>query len=188
VRTRKLAVWAAVLLIAGCGSKKAKETDESVSELGVAPSPGRVVRSPYVISEAGIRFDPPATWDVARIHVSSRSGKDAAAAQPGAEFAVAFEYKAEQPNHKNNALLNLYVLRRAQWARVARQSPATAVIDSTGDWMFVASMPDDNPYRAELLDADQFEAMRLTLDEVRNAFSVEDGGPADTTLRASSKR
>ena len=187
MRSRKLAVWMAVVLIAGCGTKKSRQADESVSELGTAPAAGHAARSPYVIAEAGIRFNPPASWDVARIQVSSRAGDDAAAAQPGAEFAVAFDYKAEQPGHPNEALLNLYVIHRSDWVRVARKSPAAAVIDSTGDWMFVASMPEENPYRAGLLDADQFEAMRLSLDSVRQAFSIEDSGPADTTLRASKR-
>jgi hypothetical protein len=187
VRTRKLLIWTAVVLIAGCQGKQTKTADQSVSELGSAPSAGRAVPSPYVIAEAGVRFNPPVSWDAARIQVNTLSGKDAAAAQPGAEFAVAFDYRAEQPSHHNNALLNLYVLHHAQWERLARESPATTVIDSTEDWVFVASMPEENPYRSDLLDADQFEAMRLTMDDVRKAFSIEDGGPADPTLRASKR-
>ena len=61
-------------------------------------------------------------------------------------------------------------------------------MDSTSDWVFVAAMPDGNPYRRGLLDADQFEAMRLSLEEVRAAFSIENGGPPDATLRAESRK
>ena len=63
-----------------------------------------------------------------------------------------------------------------------------ALIDSTNDWVYLAAPAPENPYRSGLLDADQFEAMRLNLDEIRSALSIEDGGPADPTLQADSRR
>lgn len=171
-----------MVLIAGC-SKKSSQQDQVASELGVPPATVAARRA-YVISAAGIRFDPPASWDVARIDVVSQSGKEAAAIHPGADFAVTFHYKAEQPAHRNSPLLNLYVLHRSEWANDAA---AGAVVDSTDEWVFLAAMPQDNPYRAGLLDADQFEAMRVSMDDVRDAFSIEDDGPADASLRAESK-
>jgi hypothetical protein len=172
----------AVLLAAGCG-KKADKAEETASELGEAPARG-AERRPYVINSAGIRFDPPAAWDVARVDVVTRSGEESAAILPGADFSVTFEYKAEQPAHRNSALLHLYVFPKANWSSAAEGE----VIDSTGDWVFVAAMADANPYREGLLDADQFEAMRLTLDEIRESFSIENGGPADATLRAEKRK
>ena len=182
VRSRQLLVWSAVVLIAGC-SKKSSQQDQVASELGVPPATVAERRA-YVISSAGIRFDPPSSWDVSRIDVESRSGQEAAAVQPGADFTVTFRYKAEQPNHRNTPILNLYVLHRSEWKDDAA---AGAVIDSTNEWVFLAKMPKDNPYREGLLDADQFEAMRLSMEDVRDAFSIENNGPADATLRAESK-
>ena len=173
----------AILLVAGCGKKADKADETAESELGSAPAQV-AERRPYVLNAAGIRFDPPANWDVSRIDVVPRVGAEADAALEGAQFAVTFDYKAEQPAHRNNALLHIYVIPRTKWSEQA----AGEVVDSTSDWVFVARMPDANPYRTGLLDTEQFEAMRLTLDEVREAFSIENGGPADATLRAERKK
>lgn len=185
VHNSKLLIWTAMVVVAGCGSRKS-QTDEISSELGKAPVTV-AARKPYVISDAGIRFNPPATWDATRIDVVSRSGKAAASIHPAADFTVSFEYKAEQPAHRNSSLLRLLVLHRSQWEAVAGDSLSGAVVDSTGDWVFVASIPEGNPYREGLLDADQFEAMRVTLDDVRDAFSIESGGPAGGSRTASRK-
>src|SRR5512139_3704023 len=113
VRKRQLWLWMALALVAGCGSKKSNQAEELASELG-APAPQAVARRPFVLSDAGIRFNPPATWDVARVDVVSRSGKDAGAGRPDARFSVTFDYKAEQPAHKNAALFNIYVVPKSR--------------------------------------------------------------------------
>jgi hypothetical protein len=187
VRNRQWWAFVAVLIIAGCGSKKSNQADELASDGGV-PSRTAKPRRPYVINDAGIRFNPPPTWDVARIDVVSRSGKEAQDLHPDAEIIVSFAYKAEQPAHRNKALVDFYVLRKASWTGTLNDSLEGALVDSTSDWVFVAAMPDGNPYRRGLLDADQFEAMRLSLEDVRKGFSIENGGPADATLRAESQR
>ena len=179
-------MWMALAMVAGCGSKKSSHSDEAVSELG-APSTPVTARRPYVLGDAGIRFNPPATWDVARIQVVSRSGNEAGADRADARFSVTFDYKAEQPAHKNAAILNIYVLPKARWS-AAKDDSLGALIDSTDDWVYIATTATANPYRAGLLDADQFEAMRLSVDEIRAALSIENGGPADPTLQAESRR
>ncbi|HEX6791556.1 MAG TPA: hypothetical protein VF247_09620 [Candidatus Krumholzibacteria bacterium] len=186
MRTRQLWVWMALALVAGCGSRKSNHSEEAVSELGV-PSTPAVARRPYVLSESGIRFNPPPTWDVARIDVVSRTGEEAAAERANARFAVAFDYKAEQPAHKNAPLFNVYVLPKSRWSGDDNHSDG-ALIDSTDDWVYLAVPAVQNPYREGLLDADQFEAMRLSVDEIRAALSIENGGPADPTLQAESRR
>ena len=185
-------VWgvlaAATVLVVGCGSKgggKAKREAGAPASASSRTKP----HEPFVIPEAGIRFNPPAGWDLARVRVDTRAGHDADAAHPGAEYSVAFDYRAEQPAHHDVPLVEIIVFRRTAWTRVADSNPSVgAVVDSTGGWVFVAALPDSNPYRKDLLDADQFDAMTLTFAEVREAFSVEDDGPSDPTLRADSKR
>ncbi|HET6348081.1 MAG TPA: hypothetical protein VFH88_03265 [Candidatus Krumholzibacteria bacterium] len=188
MRNGKFMVWAALLLVVGCGSKKSAETQETTaySELGAPPARPRV-SMPYVIAEAGVRLNPPASWDPDRVEVRTVSGKDADAMVPGADYSVTFDYRAEQPAHHDEPLLTLLVMHKTAWEK-ASSSVHGEAIDSTGDWVFVASTPDVNPYRRDLLDADQFEAMRLSMDDIRTAFSVEDGGPADSSLRAESNR
>jgi hypothetical protein len=80
------------------------------------------------------------------------------------------------------------VLHRAEASRVSAKLPDSVVIDSTSDWVFIARLPKDNPYRSGLLDADQFDAMRMTMADVRDAFTIESSGPSDATLRAESQR
>jgi hypothetical protein len=185
VQTKQLVIWLAVVLITGCGSREKKQAGEEAAETGVSSTVPNPARTPYVIPQAGIRLKPPASWDANLVRVVSRTGSDAAAIQPGADFSIAFDYKAEQPAHQDHALLDLHVLRRAAWEQVASGSQG-AVIDSIGDWVYVAVVPSTNPYRAGLLDADQFELMRLTLADVRELFSIQDGGPAEGALQAES--
>jgi hypothetical protein len=172
-----------VLVAAGC-AKKPEGAQETSSGAGGTPAP----RRPYVVDDAGIRFNPPPSWDAARIDVVSRSGAEAAHVLAGADFSVSFDYKAEQPAHRNAPLLQIAVLPMPAWKNMAQDSTDAAVMDRTDDWVFVAMVAGQNPYREGLLDADQFDAMRLTLDEVRNAFSIENGGPPDASLRAESRR
>jgi hypothetical protein len=190
VRSRHWMVVMAALWVAGCGSKKAQRADVPGDQSGATAAQTQVprVRMPYVIPEAGVHFNPPLSWDPDRIAVVTVTGDEAAALQPRADYAVSFNYKAEQPAHENAPLLRLFVLRRAQWNRVSDRASAGEVIDSTGDWVYIASLPKQIPYRADLLDADEFKSMRLTMDDVHSAFSVEKGGPADASLRAESQR
>jgi hypothetical protein len=178
----------AALWVAGCGSRKAQQAQGDQPGATTAQMQVPRVRMPYVIPEAGVHFNPPLSWDPERIAVVTVTGDDAAALQHGADYAVSFNYKAEQPAHENAPLLRLFVLRRTQWNRVSDRDAAGEVVDSTGDWVYVASLPKQLPYRPDLLDADQFKAMRLSMDDVHSAFSVEKGGPADTSLRAESRR
>lgn len=186
---RRIIVCMAIVFAAGC-SKKNQRAEQYSDQGGMVTEETRTptVRMPYVIPEAGVHFNPPLAWDPQRIQVVTVHGEDAAAKQPGADFAVSFNYKAEQPAHKNEPLLTLYVLRRSQWNRVADSAARGEVIDSTGEWVFVAAPSKQIPYRTDMLDADQFAAMRMSVTDVKGAFSIEAGGPSDSSLRAESNR
>lgn len=187
--TSQVIVCMAIVFAAGC-SKKSQRAEQFNDQGGMVTEETKTpaVRMPYVIPEAGVHFNPPLAWDPDRIQVVTVHGEEAAAQQPGADYAVSFNYKAEQPAHKNEALLKLYVLRRSQWNRVADTSARGEVIDSTGEWVFVAAPTKEIPYRTDLLDADQFAAMRISVADVKDAFTVEAGGPSDASLRAESLR
>jgi hypothetical protein len=178
---RKWWVLGLVLVLgAGC-SKEAKETSGDDGEAGAM----KEVRRPFVIREAGMRFEPPMSWDLARIQLDVKSGSAASALQPGAHYRVVFDYKAEQPAHRNHPLLELMAFPTAAWAAISAQPgpPVGAPIDSVDAWVFVAAPADTNPYREDSLDADQFGAMMLTIAEVREAFSIEGDGPGEVALQ-----
>lgn len=187
--TSQIIVCMAIVFAAGC-SKKTQRAEQYSDQGGMVTEETKspTVRMPYIIPEAGVHFNPPLTWDPDRIQVVTLHGEEAAAKQPGADFAVSFNYKAEQPAHKNEPLLTLYVLRRAQWERVSGKNAPGEVIDSTGEWVFVAAPSKEIPYRTDMLDADQFAAMRMSVPDVKDAFTVEAGGPSDSSLRAESNR
>lgn len=187
MRSRHWLVWTAVVLVVGCGSKTQRAGEKGNQSDATARSRVPRVRVPYVIPEAGVHFNPPISWDPDRVQVVTLTGAEAAAKQPGAEYSVSFDYKAEQPSHSNASLLRVNVLKRSQWNRVSSRA-AGEVIDSTADWVFVATLPAQDPYRPDLLDADQFKAMQLTMDDVHSAFAIENDGPTEPGLRAESER
>lgn len=167
-----MAGCAAALLLAGCGSGKQPE-----SRSGRGRTPGV---SPVVLRDVGVRFAPPIRWNADRVVVRELDPDTAAVELSGAARGATFDYKAEQPGHQNKSLLRILVFDRSRWrAHLAEGGvPAGEPIDSVGNWVYVASLPQSNPYRDETLDADQFEDMHLTIDEVRAAFAVEGRGPA----------
>jgi hypothetical protein len=187
--TSQVLVCMAIVFAAGC-SKKSQRAGQNSDQGSVVTQETKTpaVRMPYVIPEAGVHFNPPLAWDPDRVQVVTVSGDEAAAQQPGADYAISFNYKAEQPAHQNEPLLRLYVLRRAQWNRVADTNAHGEVIDSTGEWVFVAAPSKEIPYRTDLLDADQFAAMRMSVTDVKDAFTIEAGGPTDSSQRAESNR
>jgi len=187
--TSQVLVCMAIVFAAGC-SKKSQRAEQYNDQAGAVAEETKTptVRMPYVIPEAGVHFNPPLAWDPDRIQVVTVRGDEAAAQQPGADYAISFNYKAEQPAHQNEPLLKLYVLRRAQWNRVADTGAKGEVIDSTGEWVFVAAPSKEVPYRTDMLDADQFAVMRMSVTDVKDAFTIEAGGPSDSSLRAESNR
>jgi hypothetical protein len=181
-----MALGLSLVLLSGCDGKESREASETDGDHEEASAAARHERRPFVIREAGMRFDPPATWDLARIDMETRAGDDAAERQAGAAHWVAFDYKAEQPAHLNHPLLLLMAFPKATWVAIAAEPgpPVGAPIDSVDAWVIVASLAQANPYREGSLDADQFGAMMLTLADVREAFSIEGDGPTDIALRS----
>jgi hypothetical protein len=169
VRVRRLLIaYLAFGLLAGCGSRQ-EPPAEHASEF-----------APIVSREAGIRFAPPIRWSRDRIVVTELGADSAVVKLAGAAHGVSFDYKAEQPGHRNQSLLCILVFDQTRWAAHLAEGgpPAGESIASVGDWVYVAALPSSNPYRAETLDADQFDDMHLSLEEVREAFAVEGNGPS----------
>jgi len=168
------------LVVAGCSSRQ-ESADESAGSAGgreVAAKGGKVV--PIVDRESGVRFNPPQRWNNGLLVVDTLNDTDTSLKIVGASYGVAFEYRAEQPGHRNQGLLHILVFSRERWAELSAETgpPQGDSLTTVGDWVYVASLPQSNPYREESLDADQFEQMSITLEEVRAAFAVEGDGPS----------
>jgi putative lipoprotein len=171
--------WIGLLVavaLSSCSSKDASDQVRVRSDTTATSGSSRVI----VVRDAGVRFDRPPTWSSERVAVRVRVGGDAAAEYPGAEYLVSMNYRAEQPGRVDASLCRFIVYPRDAWVRVGNEPgpPVGTPIDSVGAWVYVLSLPQANPYPEGSLDSDQFEAMRVTLDDVRSAFSIEGEGPA----------
>jgi hypothetical protein len=184
---RRHSTWTIALgLAALCGAACTRDgssdraADRSADSAVVATSASV---APIVARDAGLRFDPPSTWARQRYRVESASGSAAADWQPLAAHAVAIHYQPEESRHRESSLCRFLVFTRDAWARLEGESgpPVGTVVETLDAWTFVAQLPQSNPYPAESLDATQFDAMRLSIRDVRARFSVEGGGPAAAT-------
>ena len=168
VSVRRLLIGCvAGVVLAGCGSREEPPREHSTA------------LAPLVSREAGIRFMPPLRWSRDRVVLTELRADSAAVKLTGAIHGVSFDYKAEQPGHRNQSLLRILVFDQTRFDALLAEGgpPAGEPIASVGDWVYVAALPQSNPYRAETLDADQFDAMRLSLEDVRAAFTIEGNGP-----------
>jgi hypothetical protein len=71
------------------------------------------------------------------------------------------------------------VLTRDQWTRIEAEAgpPIGTVIESLDAWVYIAQLPQSNPYSPGSPDGEQFDAMRLSIRDVRARFSIEGDGP-----------
>ncbi len=168
---------ASVALVVGACSKKGASSERAAnSDSAVATSASL---SAVVVRAAGVRFDPPSTWSSKNYRVESKSGPLASAEQDGAEHLVIVHYRPDQPGNREASLCRIAVFPRAEWARIETDDgpPIGTVVDSLNAWVYVAQLPQSNPYPDASLDAEQFDAMRLSIRELRARFAIEGGGP-----------
>jgi hypothetical protein len=167
-----------VLGVVACSKRDASQEQSARSDSAVVAT--NESTRPVVVREAGVRFDPPSTWPRERYRVDAKAGDAAAAEQPGAVHWVAIQYQPDQPGHEEALLCRIVVFSREAWTRIdaAPHPPVGTLIESAGEWAFVAQLPQSNPYPQDSLDGAQFEAMRLSIREMRARFSVEGDGPS----------
>ncbi len=163
----------ATVAVLGCSKKDAGDTENAVATSDRSTSP-------IVVREAGLRFDPPSTWPPGRFRVEVKSGDEAAEQQPGATHWVAMHYQPDQPGHREASLCRFVVFSHDEWRRIEgdAEPPVGTLIESAEAWVYLAQLPQSNPYPSESLDATQFDAMRLSIRDVRARFSIEGDGPA----------
>ncbi len=168
-----------VLAAIACSKRDASQNDRAGARSDSVVVVTSESNAPVVVRAAGLRFDPPSTWPRERYRVEARSGDGAAAEQAGAAHWVAIHYRPDQPGHREASLCRFVVFSRDTWARIDAEAgpPVGTLIERTDQWAFVAQLPQANPYPPESLDGAQFEAMRLSIREIRARFSIEGDGP-----------
>ncbi len=122
---------------------------------------------------AGFTLAFPPSWHD-RYDVDARSGPIAAAQWPYASHAVAFTYKAVEPDQPQPVLLTILVYRRVNWNAIAGEAggpPGMAIAEQDDD-VYVAAVADSNPFPEGSRDGQNFEAMRLTASQVKDALTL----------------
>lgn len=167
------------LWVAACSKDDASKESASAEQAHASAEAPNEHGTPIVVREAGVRFDPPPAWPRARYRVETQFGSGADAKQAGAGYWVAVQYRPEQPGHKEASLCRIVVFKREEWLRIGAEPgpPVGTTIDSVATWVYVAQLPQANPYPEGSPDAEQFGAMRLSIRDVRAGFTVEGEGP-----------
>lgn len=171
-----LGLCIASMALAACSKRDSSREHAARSDSAVVAS---AAQPPIVVRAAGVRFDTPSTWPGERYRVEMKSGHDAESQQAGASHWVAVHYRPEQPGHVEVSLCRIVVFSTDTWARIDAEAgpPLGTVIESAGGWVFLAQLPQSNPYPPKSLDGEQFDAMRLSIRELRARFAIEGDGP-----------
>jgi hypothetical protein len=151
-------------VLVGCGGDA-----PSQRPLGSIPTDDLI----YNHERAGFTLALPPAWHDS-YDVDARSGPIAAARWPYASHAVAFTYKPIEPDQPQPTLLTILVYRREDWNSIAAESgqPHAIPVAEQADDVYIASVADSNPFASGSRDADHFNAMRLTIDQVKDALTL----------------
>lgn len=162
--------------LGACSKQDSAHDDAARSDSAVVAS---AAAPPIIVRAAGVRFDTPSTWPSERYRVDAKTGHEAETQQVGAAHWVAMQYRPEQPGHTEASLCRIVVFSNDTWARIDAEAgpPLGTVIENAGGWVYLAQLPQSNPYPADSPDGEQFDAMRLSIREFRTRFAIEGSGP-----------
>lgn len=137
----------------------ARENDADMTADSAAPT---IANSPIAWS-----FDAPPGWDD-RVTMEDES------VAPGAlhQSARAFLYVPADTSVRPQALLAVLVYDTANWARMSSEPgppPGDTIMTAAGR-VYVASLPQSNPFEGGSRDAVAFDSMSVDIDYVRRAF------------------
>lgn len=130
-------------------------------------------RSMWTGAAAGFAFRiPPAWndhWDVA-IH----EGAEAAQRGSGAGTVVEFICRPVTAGTRPEILVAIVAMERARWLPLRAEAgpPLGDLLAERGDRVWLAGLPQSQPYAAGTPDAARFETMQLSLDQVKRGFAL----------------
>lgn len=166
----------ASMALSACSKRDASQDDAARSDSAVVAS---AAGPPIVVRAAGVRFATPSTWPSERYRVEAKSGEGAYTEQAGASHWVAVHYRPEEPAHNEASLCRIVVFSHDTWARIDAEGgpPLGTLIETAGGWVYVAQLPQANPYSTDSSDGKQFDSMRLSIRDLRARFVIEGDGP-----------
>jgi hypothetical protein len=128
----------------------------------------------YFDPVSGLRVRLPRDWPMRRLRVSTETGPAASVRQPDAERWVVIDYVPEEPANPEVSLFSAAVLPRAAWLRLAaRPEPAPGTeVASSPTRMVVAAQGRTNPYPPDSRDAQIYDALIPSLEELSLIFTL----------------
>ena len=117
---------------------------------------------------SGLRLRLPQDWPMRRLRVSTETGPSAGVRQAYAERWVVIDYVPEEPANPEVSLFQAAVLPRSAWLRLSASSEPVAgtEVASSPSLMVVAAQSHTNPYPPDSRDAQIYEALIPTLEEI----------------------
>jgi hypothetical protein len=159
--------WTVVLpLICVASTAAAVDPLPSSGELGCDDT--RLESCEFFDPASGLRVRLPQDWPMRRLRVSTETGPAAGVRQRHAERWVVIDYLPEEPANPEVSLFQAVVLPRAAWQRIAAEpGPAPGIeVAMSRTRAVVASRGQVNPYPPDSRDAQIYEALVPSLEEI----------------------
>jgi hypothetical protein len=162
----RLQVAALGLLVCAATAAGAVEALPASGELGCDDY--GVAACEYFDPASGLRVKLPLDWPMRRLRVSTETGPAAGVRQPHAERLVVIDYLPEEPANPEFSLFQAVVLPRPAWQQLsAHPGPAPGIeVATSRTRAVVASRGQVNPYPPDSRDAQIFEALLPSLEEI----------------------
>jgi hypothetical protein len=166
LRVASCAVTAAILASCSRGEPEPRPVP-------LSPNLEQTFSSSFANAEAGFTLAIPQSWS-GRYRVNEFAGPIAQRRLPHAAHVIEFVHVPRNPDGEPQALLTISVFSHDEWTSViAERRPLPGeVIATTPDAVWVASLPGSIPYPPGSPDAASFDAMHLTLEQVKSAFTL----------------
>jgi len=127
----------------------------------------------YDSPEAGFTFALPPAWQ-GGYRIDARHGGDADRVAPRSRHAVTFQYVPLASAVPEQVLLRILAFGRADWEAIVKAAgPQPGMqVGERADVVYVASVPQGNPFDKGSADWKRYGAMALSPDQVRQAFAL----------------
>lgn len=135
-----------------------------------AAIPAENIQTTFVSPVSGFRFQIPSSW-----HQSYRiETPEPATNSPPANEVVEFQYVPRDSTIRPPILLRIVVFAKRDWASLADSQgpPYGWSLEEREGMVWVGGLPQSNPFAPGSEDANRFETMRLSEQQVEAAFRV----------------
>jgi hypothetical protein len=128
----------------------------------------------FVDPASGLSVRLPRDWPLRRLRVRTVTGPSAGVRQRFAERWVVIDYLPEEPSSPEASLFHAAVLPRAAWLRLSAgpEPPSGVEVASSPLLAVVAAQNRSNPYPPDSRDAQIFDALIPSLEEISLIFTL----------------